>query len=119
MLILAVMAIVPSGCSDNDRNDSLVELWSQAFNVLVDLLEATGGDPTEVDRDDIIGLVIEQILGKDPTNGLFRLLRLDVLIGDVYDYIYENWIRSGQGIGCPELTPEEISARLRCIDVYK
>lgn len=120
MLILAMMGIVTgTGCNQTRGDNSLVELWSQAFNILVDLLEATGGDPTQLDRTDIIGLVIEQIIGEDPTNGLFRLLRLDVLIGDVYDYIVENWIRSGQGIGELSLTPGEISDRLQCVDVYR
>ena len=120
MILLLMMAVLVStaSCSQVEGETSLVDLWNQAFFIVVEVINDAGGDPSKINLGDLIDEVVGVILERVSDDSYIRYINVDTIVADVYALVLDHWSRTGQLISKPGIESEEVIIRLSQLDIY-
>lgn len=118
MILIGLTLLILPSCSQIEGETSLVDLWNQAFFIVVEVINDAGGDPTEINLGDLIDEVVGVILETVADDSYIRYINIDTIVADVYALVLDHWSRTGQLINDPGIESEEVIMRLNQLDIY-
>ena len=113
ILVLMILQFVGiSGCSKTQGESSLINFWFTTFDVMVDLIIKSGGSLDGLTREEIVGTAVDIIRDMNPDSAILNYINLEAIAMDVYDFIYQAWIRDGFVSREADITDREVMVRI-------